>query len=43
MAGDRLADALVAAGQLVRAGTVRAEVEAAAAERRNGGDPSGTS
>ena len=34
---------LVAAGQPVRAGTVRAEVDEAAAERRNGEDPSGTS
>ena len=36
-------DALVAAGQPVRAGTVRAEVDEAAAERRTGEDPSGTS
>jgi len=43
LAGDRLVDALVAAGQPVRAGTVRAEVDAAAAERRNGEVPSGTS
>ena len=43
MAGDRLVDALVAAGQPVRARTVRAEVDEAAAERRNGEDPSGMS
>jgi hypothetical protein len=43
LAGDRLVDALVAAGQPVRAGTVRAEVDAAAAERRSGEVPSGTS
>lgn len=43
MAGERLSDALVEAGQPIRAGTVRAEVDAAAAERSNGGDPSGTS